>query len=114
VSAQAIANRAFKSAKKLAEGKAESIRLTALELHESAPRGGDTLNAFGQPRSAPGEPPAREYGSLTRALNAGSQVTPRGARAPVNYLVLERGYAPRNLEPRPLGRIALDRVKARR
>ena len=93
--------------------RAEELQETARELHRSAPRGGVNRNRYGQPRSAPGEPPATEEGRLLERLDDPPQPIARGYRAAVNYRVLEDGYSPNNLEPRPLGRLALDALKAR-
>lgn len=108
-----VVQRALKSAELRALERAREASATALRLHLDAPRGGDTLNIFGQPRSAAQEPPAEETGMLAQRLRNGPEIEGGIARAPVNYKVLERGYAPRNLQPRPLGRITLDTIKAR-
>ena len=93
--------------------RAEELQEIARELHRNAPRGGVNRNRYGQPRSAPGEPPATEEGTLLERLSDPPQPVARGYRAAVNYAVLEDGYAPNNLEPRPLGRLSLDALKAK-
>ena len=94
-----------------AQQRAQRCSEIALEEHRNAPRGGTNTNRFGQPRSAPGEAPATEFGRLSAALR--SQNTANGARAAVNRLNLEWGYTDSSKEvlPRPLGRIALERLK---
>lgn len=75
--------------------------------HRNAPRGGRNLNMFGEPRSAPGEPPAMETGQLFAQIDQGvdADVRKREAKVIANYRVLEDGT--RRMEPRPLSRIAL-------
>lgn len=81
--------------------------------HRTAARGGAGINMFGEPRSAPGEPPAMETGSLFAQIDQGvdADVRKREARVIANYKVLEDGT--RRMEPRPLGRIALAKYRGR-
>lgn len=83
----------------------------AVELHETAPRGGTNLNAYGQNRSAPGEPPAVEHGDLREALLNGysfdeSSLT---ARFVANHVLLEYGTV--RMDPRPMGRLTIEQLK---
>lgn len=103
---------------KLKKRQAEHIKRRAREYqqlvkeeHRNAPRGGSNLNMFGEARSAPGEAPAMETGALFAQLDQGLDVDMRKAEARViaNYKVLE--YGTRRMKPRPLGRIALARLK---
>lgn len=104
---------------RLKKRQAERIRRRAREYqtivkeeHRTAPRGGANLNMFGEPRSAPGEPPAMETGALFAQLDQGLTVdmNKREARVIANYKVLEDGT--RRMEPRPLGRVALAKLKS--
>ena len=81
------------------------------EEHRTAPRGGAGINMFGEPRSAPGEPPAMETGALFAQIDQGVDVdmAKREARVVANYAVLENGT--RRMEPRPLARIALAKYR---
>lgn len=83
------------------------------EEHRNAPRGGAGINMFGEPRSAPGEPPAMETGALFAQIDQGLDVdmAKREARVIANYAVLENGT--RRMEPRPLARIALAKYRGR-
>lgn len=83
------------------------------EEHRTAPRGGAGINMFGEPRSAPGEPPAMETGALFAQIDQGVDVdmAKREARVVANYAVLENGT--RRMEPRPLARIALAKYRGR-
>lgn len=83
------------------------------EEHRTAPRGGAGINMFGEPRSAPGEPPAMETGALFAQIDQGLDVdmAKREARVVANYAVLENGT--RRMEPRPLARIALAKYRGR-
>lgn len=83
------------------------------EEHRTAPRGGSGINMFGEPRSAPGEPPAMETGRLFAQIDQGvdADVRKREARVIANYKVLEDGT--RRIEPRPLARIALAKYRGR-
>lgn len=97
------------------EQRAFDGRDIAVELHETAPRGGESINAHGQPRSAPGEQPAIEHGDLREVLLNELTFDERTLTAtfPVNYIVLEFGYDKngRRLDPRPQGRMTADRLK---
>jgi hypothetical protein len=107
--------------------RARDTQEVAKSEHRDAPRGGSATNAFGESRSAPGEPPAMEYGRLFAKLDQQLQRTLEGGRAPVNYRVLEFGYQvgvrsrisdrkslrAGRLEPRPLGAITLAIMRAR-
>src|SRR5690606_41381907 len=75
------------------------------------PRGGTNLNFFGQPRSAPGEPPAIEFGELITAMHLELNVDRAAATASfvVNRVGLEFGE--RNVAPRPMGRMTSARLK---
>lgn len=83
----------------------------ALDLHLNAPRGGTNLNVWGEPRSAPNEPPAIEYGDLYAAIQSGLEVDKARARATfvVNRVLLE--YGTRNMGPRPMGRMTSTYLK---
>lgn len=92
--------------------RAKEFQGTVKELHRNAPRGGDNLNRYGEPRSAPGEPPAMETGTLFAKVDQG--LTREGDahyRVQANYRVLEDGT--RRLRPRPLARLALAEFKVR-
>lgn len=100
----------------LARNKAKILQRITLETHADAPRGGSNRNYFGEPRSAPGEQPAIEFGELySRIELEGYEEIPFGGRVFVNYPFLEFGYTTRLgnrhvLEPRPMGEIALSRL----
>lgn len=83
----------------------------AVELHETAPRGGVNLNAYGQHRSAPGEPPAIEHGDLREALLNGYSYDQQSltARFVANTVYLEYGTV--HVEPRPMGRLTIEQLK---
>lgn len=81
----------------------------AVQLHASAPRGGAALNVFGQRRSAPGEPPAEEWGTLMAALQDPPQPIPGGYAFTVNRVQLERGT--RHIAPRPMGAMTVAILK---
>jgi len=81
----------------------------AIELHEQAPRGGRNINFFGDPRSAPGEPPAQEFGDLLRDLRSPVRVRANDVRFIVNRGWLEDGTV--NMAPRPLGLLTLNRLR---
>lgn len=87
----------------------------AVELHETAPRGGENTNRYGEQRSAPGEPPAIETGQLLASMRDGYEYDPSTMTASfvTNYAVLEYGYDKdgRRLEPRPMGRQTIDKLK---
>ena len=87
------------------EARARQGQRIAIDLHENAPRGGSNLNFFGQPRSAPGEPPAIEFGELISAISLELAVDREAATASfvVNRVGLEWGN--RNVAPRPMGRM---------
>ena len=93
--------------------RAEQLQDIAAEQHANAPRGGKNLNRYGEPRSAPGEPPATETLELLSRIDDGLTETPEGFQVAVNYTVLEFGYSKngRILEPRPNGRLAIERLK---
>lgn len=88
------------------------VRDETARLHLNAPRGGVNYNRHGQPRSAPGEQPAIEDGELLFRIMQPERSDLRG-EVVVNYVVLEYGYDKdgRRLEPRPMGRMILDRLK---
>lgn len=92
------------------ERRAIDLQRTALRLHREAPRGGENINAFGQHRSAPGEQPAPEYGTLTSLIASGTD--PSGHLqwdVTANYKVLEHGT--RHVAARPLGAMTVETVK---
>lgn len=83
----------------------------AVELHETSPRGGINLNAYGQNRSAPGEPPAVEHGDLREALLNGYSFDESGltAKFVANTVFLEYGTV--HMSPRPMGRLTVEQLK---
>src|SRR5690625_1409838 len=81
----------------------------ATALHPNAPRGGTALNLFGQRRSAPGEPPAEEWGNLKQALQDPPQPIPSGYAFTVNRVQLELGT--RHIAPRPMGAMTIAQLK---
>lgn len=84
----------------------------AVATHDNAPRAGRNLNRYGLRRSAPGDPPAEEEGTLLATLRGGVEADGPGRFVfLVNYSVLETGTD--TIEPRPLGRITLGKLKAR-
>lgn len=93
------------------EERAKRGQEIALDLHLNAPRGGVNLNAWGEPRSAPNEPPAIEYGDLYDAMFEGLEVDKNAARASfvTNWTLLE--YGTRTIAPRPMGRITATQLK---
>lgn len=109
------------------EARTFQARDIATQLHESAPRGGTNRNAYGQPRSAPGEQPAPEHGGLMDAILNETTIDAASltGRTTVNYAVLEFGYevgtrsrladkqtlGMRRMEPRPMGRMTVDQLK---
>lgn len=87
---------------------AERGQRFAIRRHDSAPRGGQNLNMFGDPRSAPGEAPAPETGRLGRALEMPPRVQHRDTERvevtiTVNYAWLEYYDAMARIAPRPIG-----------
>lgn len=94
--------------------RAYELQEIILTRHDNAPRGGDWLNAFGEPRSAPGEDPAIEFGDLRDAIERGVTETGRLQFDVVaNRVGLEFGEPENNVKPRPMGRHALEEHKAR-
>lgn len=93
------------------QSRLELVRDTATELHDNAPRGGSSINALGQPRSAPGEQPAIEFGDLRQALQTELQFDESQLMGStvVNWAKLEYGEPP--VLPRPMGRMTVDAVK---
>lgn len=91
------------------EKRAKRGQQIALDIHKTAPRGGDNLNVWGEPRSAPNEPPAIEYGDLYDAMYDGLEVNGVEARFVVNWQLLE--YGTRFIAPRPMGRITSTQLK---
>gem|GEM_PF-2140252 len=85
----------------------------AVALHLSSPRTGPTVNRYGQLRSAPGEQPAVEEGTLLTLLQATPTPVPglngNGHKFLVNYAVLELGT--RHIAPRPLGAMTVAHLK---
>lgn len=114
-----------------AQKRAMQARDIAATEHRNAPRGGINKNRYGQFRSAPGEPPATEEGDLLRYIQGqqplGMRLRPGHYRVGVNLVVLEFGFSVglrsrisdrktisgATLEPRPLGRITVDKLKRR-
>lgn len=108
--------------------RAKQLSGIAKDMHRSAPRGGKNTNMFGEQRSAPGEPPAMETGTLFAIIDQGITFnTPTEAEIIVNYAALEYGYTlgARShisdkrtykltvLKPRPLGRLTLAKFRSR-
>lgn len=83
----------------------------ALDLHLNAPRGGTNLNVWGEPRSAPNEAAAIEYGDLYAAILGGLTVDKANLTAAfvTNYVLLE--YGTRRMGPRPMGRMTSTYLK---
>lgn len=105
-----------RKAEKRAERWADTGSRIAAEKHDNAPRAGKYLNKFGLRRSAPGDPPAEEEGTLLSLLRQGAEADGPDAYAfLVNYSVLEDGYQKngRVLEPRPLGVLTMNELKRR-
>lgn len=94
------------------QGLTTKVRDETARLHLNAPRGGVNFNMYGQPRSAPGEQPAIETGELLFRIMQPERSDMRGEIV-VNYADLEYGYVEdgRRVEPRPMGRMILDRLK---
>lgn len=88
----------------------EGIQQTTVRLHETAPRGGENENVWGQKRSAPGEVPALEFGNLRDAIEDGITTLSNGYEVIVNRESLEFGEE--GVLPRPMGRIVLELAKA--
>lgn len=93
------------------EARALRAQDIAIQLHETAPRGGVNYNYYGDPRSAPGEQPAIEYGTLLTAMRDEYQYDPSTLTASfvANRLHLE--YGTRHIDPRPMGRMTIDQLK---
>lgn len=91
--------------------RAEELSDIAKRLHRTAPRGGKAKNAFGERRSAPGEPPAMESGGLFASIDQGVTVDRMSAQVIVNFKLLEAGT--RRMKPRPLGAFASAELKSR-
>ena len=97
--------------------RAEELSDIAKRLHRAAPRGGKAENAFGERRSAPGEPPAMEFGGLFASIDQGVTLDRMSAKVVVNF-----GFGPgkgsmekgtRRMKPRPLGALAVAELKKR-
>ena len=86
------------------KARAEQLSGIAKDKHHNAPRGGDNLNMFGEPRSAAGEVPAMETGALFAAIDQGVTLDGNRAEVVVNHTLLEEGTV--RMGPRPLGREA--------
>jgi hypothetical protein len=115
VSVESVLRLARSRADGHARSRADRLADIATDLHRRAPRGGQNLNRYGQPRSAPGEQPAIEEGSLLDALQVPPHaVRERHWRVFVNHAPLEYG-AKKNgriiILPRPMGRLTLDGLK---
>ena len=91
--------------------RAELLSGIAKNLHRTAPRGGENVNRFGERRSAPGQVPAMETGSLFAAIDQGVTVLGLEATVLVNWAEVE--FQTRNVAPRPLGEIALREFRTR-
>lgn len=78
----------------------------AATFHMEAPRGGQNINDFGDRRSAWGEAPAIEYGTLLDLILNHRIRSPLFRAFIVNYLELEW------LLNRPLGQFTLDELKS--
>ena len=104
---EAIENSATRHVRK----RANELSGIAKDLHRTAPRGGENINRFGEPRSAPGEVPAMETGGLFAEIDQGVNVTKKQATVIVNRTVLEFGTP--HIRPRPLGRRASATFKER-
>lgn len=94
--------------------RADRLGEITAEKHRTAPRGGTNRNRYGQARSAPGEAPATEEGTLLSLL----QVPPKRVgdahyRVMANNAALEDGAKKdgRIILPRPLGRLSLEQLK---
>lgn len=90
--------------------RAEQLQGITVRLHANAPRGGMSINAYGQPRSAPGEQPAQEHGTLMQALQ--DPLVPVGSlgyATVVNRRQLEFGTM--HVAPRPMGRMAIEQLR---
>lgn len=92
--------------------RANELSAVAKALHRQAPRGGTNTNAFGERRSAGGEPPAMEFGGLFAMIDQGVTVTGTEAQVVVNFGFgagkgsMEEGTR-RMPQGRPLGRLAV-------
>lgn len=90
--------------------RADRMRDIAVQLHREAPRGGSNLNRWGQRRSAAGEAPAEEFGTLKQILDMPPSPLPDGGYSvPVNYAVQEYGTI--HMGARPMGRMAVAILK---
>lgn len=93
--------------------RAYELRDITVELHVTAPRGGLNLNYFKEPRSAGGEQPAVEFGTLTNTIANSVTINGLEASVVVNRPWLEYGYykGAVRVAPRPMGRMAISRLK---
>lgn len=111
---QATLNRLQNKVIERARERAQELQDITVELHVTAPRGGSYLNSLGQFRSAPGEPPAVEFGDLTARLQEPVQREGDAFSTIVNYKVLEAGtFGGQRIAPRPMGHLAVQQLKAR-
>lgn len=108
---QRTINRLQRKSLERAQERTQELQDIVVELHASAPRGGSYLNAFKQPRSAPGEQPAVEYGTLMSRLQEPIQRDGNGFTTIVNYMRLEFGSPTENVAPRPMGDMAIAQLK---
>lgn len=99
------------SATRHVRARANELSGIAKDLHRTAPRGGENINRFGEPRSAPGEVPAMETGGLFAEIDQGIDVKLKEATVIVNRTTLEFGTP--YIRPRPLGRRASETFKGR-
>lgn len=110
-----VLDRIQQQTEELAGRTAEAARDHAADLHENAPRGGNTRNKYGRARSAPGEPPAPEDHDLLRAIRAQTRATMRQQQGEydvfINHDALERGRRNRKLRPRPMRHRIVQRLR---
>lgn len=106
----AVWDRVLGKVDRYAEAKTDRLQDLHVELHQDAPRGGQNVNRFGLARSAPGEAPAIEEGTLERALlRDPEKLAHAHYRVRGNYEHLEFGT--RTVAPRPLSRQAIAALK---
>lgn len=89
------------------EQRAKQGQEIALQLHLDAPRGGENINYWGEPRSAPNEQPAIEFGDLYDTMSGSLEVDKEQLRASfvTNWVILEFGTI--HMGPRPMGRMTI-------
>ena len=86
--------------------KAEELQSIALDLHRTTARDLFTGRSFAG--NAPAIDTGNLYSEMSKPLifNADDSID-----VTVNYVVLEFGFAPNNLQPRPMGRLSLAELK---